>query len=100
MFPAAGQGLAAVVVRVGAGPVVVAVGNGVLTVSGGPEALGLFGGNLPGESALAPGYHVHFEHVGREAWVAADSVPLIMEVGKAPGAEPTAAAGSGNVPGL
>jgi hypothetical protein len=73
-FPAA-SGLDAVVVRVGAGPVVVAERGGLLSVSGGPEAVELFGHNLPAKPELPTGYHIHFEHAGREWFVAAESVP-------------------------
>lgn len=90
-FTAAGRGLAAVVVRVGAGPAVVAEADGVLSVSGGPEAVGLFGRNLPAEPPLPGGYHVHFEHAGRESFVAAGSVPLVLVAGSTPDAEPSTA---------
>ena len=60
-FPAAGRGLAAVVVRIGSGLAVVEASKGDLSVSGGPEAVGLFGRNLPVEPSLPGGYHVHFD---------------------------------------
>ena len=83
VFPAGGRGLFALVVRVEVGPVVVTTGEGVLTVNGSPEAVGLFGRNLPAEASLPAGYHVHYEHAGREAFVAAGSVPLVLMVGSA-----------------
>ena len=94
-FPASGRGLSALVVRVASGPAVVAAEGGVLSVCGGPEAVGLFGRNLPAEPSLPAGYHVHFEHAGREWFVAVESVPLVMVVGSAPDAEPGAAADGG-----
>lgn len=81
VFPTAGGGLAAVVVRVGSGPASVAAGDGVLSVSGGQEAVGLFGLNLPVEPSLTAGYHVHFDRTSREWFVAAGSVPLVLVVG-------------------
>jgi hypothetical protein len=80
VFLADGRELAALAVRIEAGPAVIAIGNGVLSVSGGCEAIELFAGNMPVESSLPAGYHVHFEHAGREWFVAAESVPLVMVV--------------------
>jgi hypothetical protein len=92
VFPAAaGRGLLALVVRIGSGLVVVAREDEVLSVRGGLEAVGLFARNLPSEVSLPPGYHIHFEHVGREWFVAPESVPLVMVVGSAQVAEPRAA---------
>jgi hypothetical protein len=78
-----GDGLRALVVRIESGPAVVTVEDEILLVSGGPEAVQLFGHNLPSEVSLSPGYHVHFEHVGREWFVAAESIPLVIVVGNA-----------------
>ncbi len=88
VFLTAGRGLNALVVRVGSGPAVVAVGGGVLSVSGGPEAVGLFACNMPAEATLPAGYHIHFEHAGRESFVAAESLPLVMVVRSGGDAEP------------
>jgi hypothetical protein len=77
----AGQLLSALAIRVESGPVLASVRRDrVLSVSGGPESLGLFGQNLPAEASLQTGYHVHFEHTGRESFVAAESVPLVLLV--------------------
>lgn len=82
IFPGSGQ--SALVVRIGSGPALVAVaGDGVLSVSGGPEAVGLFARNMPAEASLPVGYHIHFEHIGREWFVAAESLPLVMTVANA-----------------
>ena len=90
-FPAADRGLAVVIVRISVGPIVVAAAGGVLSVSGSSEAINLFGRNMPDEPSLPVGYHVHFEHPGREWHVAAESVPLVLMVGKAADAGPSAA---------
>jgi hypothetical protein len=83
----AGRVLSALVVRVGSGPLLLAVQpDGVLVACGGPEAVELFGRNMPAEPSLPAGYHVHFEHAGREWHVAAESVPLVLMVGRARGA--------------
>jgi hypothetical protein len=88
-FPAAAsREPSALVVRIRSGPAVVAVSRGELSVCGGAEEVGLFGLNMPSESSLPPGYHIHFEHAGREWFVAPESLPLVMAIGSAPDAEP------------
>ncbi|MCE9534516.1 MAG: hypothetical protein K8T89_25850 [Planctomycetes bacterium] len=81
-FPASGgRGLLGLVVRISTGPAVVAVGEDrMLSVGGSREAVEIFGRNIPDENCLPDGYHVHFEHAGRESHVASDSVPLVMVV--------------------
>lgn len=71
----------ALVVRIGSGPVLVSCEENLLSVSGGPEEIRIFSCNLPTEPELSAGYHVHFEHAGRERFVATDSVPLVIMVG-------------------
>lgn len=85
---AAGKRQRALLVEIGSGPVVVALSDGILSVSGSAEAIELFAGNMPVEASLPAGYHVHFEHAGREWFVAAQSVPLVLMVGSSTDAEP------------
>ncbi|MCE9560776.1 MAG: hypothetical protein K8U57_01850 [Planctomycetes bacterium] len=90
MFPASNEltadlatgSLSSLVVRIGSGLALVTIrGDGVLTVCGRTASIGLLGQNMPVETTLPAGYHVHFESAGREWFVAAESVPLVMMVG-------------------
>lgn len=62
------------------GLLMVSVVGDSLLVSGGPTSLGLFARNIPLEPTLHPGYHVHFDCVGREDAVSPQSIPLILVV--------------------
>jgi hypothetical protein len=66
------------------GPLTVSVSGSSLLVSGGPAALSLFARNLPAEPGLPPGYHVHFEAIGRELMVSPGSAPLVLCVADDP----------------
>ena len=92
MFPAAGHGLSAPAVSIGSGPVVAAIRGRTLLVSGGADAVELFGHNLPAENTLPAGYHVHYEHSTRDGHVAAESIPLVLIIGRGQGAQPSAGA--------
>ncbi len=69
-----------------AGRLSVSVAGALLCISGDPAALVLFARNLPVESALPAGYHVHFEASGREDGVSPDSTPLVLCVAGDPAA--------------
>lgn len=81
VFPASSSRVSsALVVQIAVGPVNVTFDGDALLVFGSPEAISLFGQNLPCELALPAGYHIHFEHNGREEAVAPESIPLVMIV--------------------
>jgi hypothetical protein len=80
VFAADGSGLSTLSIRVNSGKLVVAVEGSILTVGGDAEAIDLFGRNLPTDASLTAGYHVHFEHAGREQFVSVKSLPLVMLV--------------------
>ena len=58
----------------------VSVTGSVLSIVGHPKFLALIARNLPVESVLPAGYHVHFEATGREDVMSPSSTPLVLLV--------------------
>lgn len=64
----------------GVGPLELSLIERSLVASGSSESLLLLAHNLPIEAGLSSGYHVHFERTGREEFVSALTVPLVLRV--------------------
>jgi hypothetical protein len=72
--------LSALEVRVGPGPVCAKVHDGVLSVTAASKFLVPLSSFFQFEKTVSDGYHCHHEYFPGNAYISADSVPLIITV--------------------